>query len=75
MIVVSPVSDYRRHTQCVLQIVKPANFQLNTLTCRSAVGRTRRIGLVIPSGITRLFSDPDLFIPEPIGFQEVMLQN
>jgi LacI family transcriptional regulator len=42
----------------VLQIIKQVNFQPNAVARSLAAGRTRILGLVIPSGISALFSDP-----------------
>jgi LacI family transcriptional regulator len=44
--------------QRVLRVVQQANYQPNALARGLAGGRTRNICLVIPEGVTRLFSDP-----------------
>jgi LacI family transcriptional regulator len=42
----------------VLQIIKQVNFQPNAAARSLAAGHTRILGLVIPMGVTTLFSDP-----------------
>ena len=42
----------------VLQIIQDVGFQPNRAASSLAGGRMRVIGLVIPTGVTRLFSDP-----------------
>jgi len=44
--------------QRVLQIIQQVNYQPNALARSLAGGRTRVLSLVIPEGVTRLFSDP-----------------
>ncbi|MBP1693077.1 MAG: transcriptional regulator, LacI family [Chloroflexi bacterium] len=44
--------------QRVLQIIQQMNYQPNVLARSLAGGRTRVLSLVIPEGVTRLFSDP-----------------
>ena len=50
------VSDATR--QKVLNIIQQVNFQPNQAARSLAGGRTRILGLVIPMGVARLFSDP-----------------
>ncbi len=42
----------------VLEIIKQVNFQPNAAARSLAAGRTRIIGLVIPMGVSALFTDP-----------------
>lgn len=50
------VSDSSREK--VLEVIKQVDFQPNIAARSLAAGRTRVIGLVIPTQIARLFSDP-----------------
>jgi LacI family transcriptional regulator len=50
------VSEATRHK--VLKIINQVNFQPNQAARSLAGGRTRILGLVIPMGVARLFSDP-----------------
>jgi LacI family transcriptional regulator len=42
----------------VLTIVKQVNFQPNSVARSLAAGRTRILGLIIPRGVSELFTDP-----------------
>lgn len=50
------VSDKTR--EHVMQILQETNFQPNMAARGLAVGRSRVIGLVIPTGVANIFSDP-----------------
>lgn len=50
------VSDRTR--QRVEEVIRQANFQPNRAARSLAGGRTRILGLVIPMGVSRLFTDP-----------------
>lgn len=56
------VADLTR--QRVLQVIRQLNFQPNRAARSLAGGRTRIIGLVIPTGVSSVFSDP--FFPNLI---------
>lgn len=42
----------------ILAVMRQLNYQPNLAAHRPAAGRTRVLGLVIPTGVTRLFTDP-----------------